>query len=93
EGFPLGLFPDRDYDEVPFQTEPGDLIVLYSDGIQDQPNPEKTDYGSTRLRPLLATLGHLPAQAVVDAIVADVDSFRGDEPVHDDQTLIVIRVK
>jgi sigma-B regulation protein RsbU (phosphoserine phosphatase) len=93
EGFPLGLFPDRDYDEVPFQTEPGDLIVLYSDGIQDQPNSEKTDYGSTRLRPLLATLGHLPAQAIVDAIVADVDNFRGDEPVHDDQTLIVIRVK
>lgn len=93
EGFPLGLFPDRDYDEVPFQTEPGDLIVLYSDGIQDQPNPEKADYGSTRLRPLLATLGHLPAQAVVDTIVADVDNFRDDEPVHDDQTLIVIRVK
>ena len=93
EGFPLGLFPDRDYDEVPFQTEPGDLIVLYSDGIQDQPNSEKTDYGSTRLRPLLATLGHLPAQAIVEAIVADVDNFRGDEPVHDDQTLIVIRVK
>lgn len=93
EGFPLGLFPNRAYDEVPFQTQPGDLIVLYSDGIQDQPNLDKQDYGSTRLRPLLATLGHLPAQAVVDAIVADVDQFRGDEPVHDDQTLIVIRVQ
>lgn len=93
EGFPLGLFPNRAYDEIPFQTEPGDLIVLYSDGIQDQPDLDKQDYGSTRLRPLLTGLGHLPAQAVVDAIVADVDQFRGDEPVHDDQTLIVIRVQ
>jgi len=93
EGFPLGLFPDKAYDDIFFQTEPRDLIVLYSDGIQDQPGLDGLDYGSTRLRPLLATLGHLPAQAVVDAIVADVDNFRGDEPVQDDQTLIVIRVK
>jgi sigma-B regulation protein RsbU (phosphoserine phosphatase) len=92
EGFPLGLFPKREYEEVPFQTQPRDLIILYSDGIQDQPNRNKQDYGSARLREFLPTVAHLPSRAITDAVFADLDAFRGDMPLHDDQTLITIRV-
>ncbi|HEY4086806.1 MAG TPA: GAF domain-containing protein, partial [Bryobacteraceae bacterium] len=35
EGVPLGLLPDRDYEEIVFQTMPGDLVVLFSDGVSD----------------------------------------------------------
>src|SRR5436190_18341526 len=38
EGVPLGLLEDRDYEEIQFQTQPGDTLVLYSDGIPDQLN-------------------------------------------------------
>jgi sigma-B regulation protein RsbU (phosphoserine phosphatase) len=93
EGFPLGLFPDRAYEETVFQTCPGDLLVFYSDGIQEQPGPAGQDYGAARLRPLVATLGQAPAKAVVEAIFADLDEFRKEEPIHDDQTLIAIRVQ
>ena len=93
EGFPLGLFPGRDYEEHVFQTEPGDLILLYSDGIQDQQNPEGKDYGAARLRAFLPTVSHLPTRQIVDAIFVDFDEFREGTRIQDDQTLIAIRVK
>lgn len=93
EGFPLGLFPDRAYEESPFVAERGDLIILYSDGIQDQLNPQKLDYGSARLRTFLPTVSALPAREIVDAVFNDFDKFRGEVPVQDDQTLIAIRVQ
>ena len=45
EGVPAGLLDDREYDEVIFDTKPGDVIVLHSDGITDQPNPKGVEYG------------------------------------------------
>jgi len=93
EGFPLGLFPGRIYEETEFQTHAGDLILFYSDGIQDQPNPEKKEYGHYRLREFLPSVAHLPARQIVDAIFADFDRYRGRERILDDQTLIAMRVK
>jgi phosphoserine phosphatase RsbU/P len=93
EGFPLGLFPGRDYDEHTFQTEPGDLILLYSDGIQDQQNAEGKDYGTARLRTFLPTVSSLPTRQIVEAIFVDFDHFRAGTRIQDDQTLIAIRVK
>ena len=93
EGFPLGLFPGREYDEHAFQTEPGDLVLLYSDGIQDQQDPQGKDYGSARLRTFLPTVSALPAKQIVDAIFADFDQFREGTRIQDDQTIIAIRVK
>ena len=49
EGVPLGLLEDREYEEVRLQTQPGDTIVLYSDGIPDQLNWRGEDYSRTRL--------------------------------------------
>ena len=48
-GVPAGLMDDREYEEVNFDTEPGDVIVLYSDGITDQPNAKEEEYGRHNL--------------------------------------------
>ena len=93
EGFPLGLFSGKEYDEHTFQAEAGDLILLYSDGIQDQQDPQGRDYGSARLRDFLPTVSSLPSKQIVDAIFADFDLFREGTRIQDDQTLIAIRVK
>jgi sigma-B regulation protein RsbU (phosphoserine phosphatase) len=93
EGFPLGLFPGRVYDSVSFQTEPGDLMLLCSDGILDQPNPEEIHYGEGRLAAFLPRVAHLDTQRIVDELLADVDAFRGSKRVHDDQTVLAIRIK
>ncbi|MBM3796262.1 MAG: GAF domain-containing protein [Acidobacteria bacterium] len=93
EGFPLGLFPGREYDEHVLQTEPGDLVLLYSDGIQDQQDPEGKDYGTARLRAFLPSVSGLPARQIVEAVLADLDVFRQGVRIQDDQTLIALRVK
>ena len=92
EGVPLGLLPDREYDKVTFQTEPGDLVVLYSDGITDQLNPEGEDYGRRRLLGLLKEACHGSPQSAIDAIFADLDAFTASGTVFDDQTIVVLKV-
>ena len=53
EGVPLGLLDAREYEEVVFQAQPGDAIVLYSDGITDHLNAAGTEYGQGRLAQIL----------------------------------------
>jgi len=61
EGVPLGLLDDREYEEVPFQAQSGDTLVLYSDGITDHLNAAGTEFGRGR-RFLPTTLAQmLPA--------------------------------
>lgn len=93
EGFPLGIFPNRDYEEVSFQTEPGDVILLYSDGILDQPNIRDEPYGEGRLTEFAPGLAGLAPQLIVERIFADLDEFRAGRRIHDDQTILAIRVK
>ena len=49
EGVPLGLLPDREYDEVVFQAQTGDLVVLFSDGVSDHLSATGEEYGRGRL--------------------------------------------
>jgi sigma-B regulation protein RsbU (phosphoserine phosphatase) len=93
EGVPLGLLPDRQYDKVVFQAQPGDLVVLYSDGITDQLNPAGEDYGRRRLVNLLKQSCHGSPQSVIDAIYADLDAFTQGGASFDDQSIVVLRVK
>jgi sigma-B regulation protein RsbU (phosphoserine phosphatase) len=93
EGVPLGLLDAREYDEVPFQTRSGDLVVLYSDGVQDQPDPAGREYGRGPLAHLLKELWRRSPREIVQAILEDLDRFRDTAEVADDQTLIVMKVK
>jgi len=92
EGVPLGLLPDIEHQEVALQARPGDLIVVHSDGIPDQMNPAGEEYGRKRLIRLLETVCNRPAQAVVDAIFADLEAFTDNAGTFDDQTLLVLKV-
>jgi sigma-B regulation protein RsbU (phosphoserine phosphatase) len=91
EGVPLGLLPAREYEEVRFPAEHGDLIVLYSDGIIDHQNAGGEDYGRGRLKELVKSVCHLPPQGIVDAIFAEMQRF--SLSAFDDQTLVVLKVK
>jgi len=92
EGIPAGLLDDREYDEVIFDTQPGDVILMHSDGITDQPNPKGDEYGGPRLARKLQKLCAKSPEVVADQILADLDHYKSDAPTHDDQTLVVVKV-
>ncbi len=91
EGIPLGLLENRDYDEVRFQAQSGDLVLLFSDGVSDHLNCDGLEYGRGRIAQMLRGSCRLPAKEIVDALFADLDAFNPDR--YDDQTLIAMRVK
>lgn len=91
EGVPIGLLEDQDYEQVEIKAQSGDLLLLYSDGIEDQ-LAELEDYGRKRLHKLfVASCGQAPKQ-IVDAIFQAQDTFRGSTPLTDDQTAIALKV-
>jgi sigma-B regulation protein RsbU (phosphoserine phosphatase) len=91
EGVPIGLLDDQEYDEIPFTAERNDLILFYSDGVEDQLS-DTEEYGRTRVETLLEKYQDKTPQHLVNAIFEDIDQFRGAIPLTDDQTLIALRV-
>lgn len=92
EGIPLGLLDDREYEELSFDARSGDLIVFYSDGIQDQVNAQEEEYGRSRLKEVLKQHCADTPRQLVTTMFEDLDHFREDTPIFDDQTLLVMRV-
>ena len=90
EGVPLGLLPDREYDEITFQARTGDLIVLFSDGVSDHLSPGGEEYGRGRLAQVVRRFADNTPAEVVAEIFRDLEEFNTDR--FDDQTLIVMRV-
>jgi sigma-B regulation protein RsbU (phosphoserine phosphatase) len=93
EGVPAGLLDNREYEEVIFDALPGDLLVLHSDGITDQPNPKGVEYGPGRLGQKLRKLCGKPPEVVATQILADLDAYQAGAPTFDDQTLVVLKVR
>jgi len=74
---------------VPFAS--GDTFVLHSDGIYETVNASGDEYGLDRLARIVAACDGT-AEEVRDAVLRDVESFRGNEPQEDDVTLVVVRI-
>ncbi len=91
EGVPLGLLPDREYDEVVFRAEPGDTIVLYSDGVSDHQSLSNQEFGRTRLANIVRKNCSSTPQALINTIFAELDRYNIVR--FDDQTVIVLQVK
>ena len=91
EGVPLGLLDSREYEEVSFQAEPADLLVLYSDGITDHMNRAGVEYGRGRLAQVVRGNCNRGTAEVISEIFRDMDQFA--QTAFDDQTLFVMKVR
>jgi len=90
EGVPLGLLDSREYEEVVFAAEPGDIIVLYSDGITDHLNETGLEFGKGRLAHVVKANCNKSAAALIAAIFEELDRFASK--AFDDQTVFVMKV-
>ena len=91
EGVPLGMLEDREYEEITFQAQSGDVIVLYSDGITDHMSPGGLEFGRGRLAMVVRSQCHQSAEGLIDAIFAEMDKF--STVAFDDQSIFVMKVK
>ncbi|MBD2578156.1 AAA family ATPase [Oscillatoria sp. FACHB-1406] len=92
-GFPLGLEEEiSDFVAAEsFILQPGDALVLYSDGITEAENGEGKLYGQQRLYDVVQEHRALAAAEIRDAIVANVRQYIGSHKVWDDITLVVVK--
>jgi len=92
-GFMLGMFARTPYSTGSLQLEPGDSLVLYTDGITEAVDTSDEQYGEERFGTCLqraAASGPVSAKDIVEAVTADVALFSGSAPQADDTTLLVI---
>jgi phosphoserine phosphatase RsbU/P len=90
-GTPLGLLPNVSYPRMIVKPKPGDLIVLYSDGISEATNPDGDELGRDRLMTVVRSLSPGSAESFGVQLVAAVNAFRGDRAPEDDETIIVLQ--
>ena len=74
------------------KLEPGDIVALYSDGVQDQLNPAGEEYGTGRLFGVLKKSCTLTPCEIVKAVFNDIDVHTAGGPMSDDQSLIAVKV-
>lgn len=91
EGFPIGMFPQAQYEEISLSMRPGDSVFFFSDGISDAENEAGEMFGD-RLKDAISRHRYLPAAEAVDAIFDELQEFQGDCERFDDETLIMLRV-
>jgi serine phosphatase RsbU (regulator of sigma subunit) len=89
-GLPLGVETDVPFTEKTLGISPGELLVLYSDGLTEAMNATNEIYGLQRLVQVVSTQG-TTAQSAVEAVVADVDSFCGPTPPRDDIFIVALQ--
>jgi sigma-B regulation protein RsbU (phosphoserine phosphatase) len=89
-GIPLGIFEDMTWEQRTVQLAPGDMLVLYTDGVTEAQNVQEAFFGKERLLEVARTNLGRPAQDVQEILIAEVHEFVGDAPQFDDITLMVI---
>ncbi|HEV2183140.1 MAG TPA: SpoIIE family protein phosphatase, partial [Candidatus Acidoferrales bacterium] len=72
-GFPVGMFDDSTYDELRLVLSPGDIVVLYSDGVTDTQNSGAQFYGWQRLSAAVSSQAGLSSAEIADQLLTNVD--------------------
>jgi sigma-B regulation protein RsbU (phosphoserine phosphatase) len=90
-GIVLSMMDSFPYDEEVVSLAPGDVLVLYSDGITESMNANEEMYGEDTLSAILHESCHLPAGDIIEKTISAVKHHAGPTPQSDDLTMIAIR--
>jgi phosphoserine phosphatase RsbU/P len=90
-GVICGLYEGAKYEAGNLRLEPGDGLLLYTDGVTEAFNEETAMFGDARLREILEAMADAPVEGVVKRLMAEVRSFVGFAPQSDDITVVAIR--
>ena len=91
-GLPLGLLAaGQPYQEIGQTLGPGDVAVLFSDGVTDAQNEAGDEFGEERLLDVLHAAVGCPMSVLLDRVFGAIDQFVGDAPQFDDITMLAVR--
>jgi sigma-B regulation protein RsbU (phosphoserine phosphatase) len=92
DGPVVGLLPTAPYTEQKIQLQPGDALVLYTDGISEAMNNSDEEWGEERMIAAAQSANDKTACALLETIFAAADGFTAGAPQHDDMTLLVLKL-
>ena len=95
EAYPLGIRPDTEYAAKDVSLQPGDYVVLHSDGFSEAANVETQLFGFDRTMEVIwqGCSQGLSPEGLIERLIGEVKAFTGDEPQGDDMTCVVVRVE
>ena len=95
EGMAIGMVPDELFSTIiadhnePFAA--GDVLVLYTDGLNEAPNDEGKEFSSARLADVVRTLHQRSVREINEGLLESIQRFVGETPQRDDFTLVTVR--
>jgi len=91
QGLPLGMFQENAYGETALRLDPGDLMVMYTDGISETADPSGEEFGAETLTRFLVERRAEPLLALDAKLIGELDRFSQGAPYMDDRTLLFLR--
>lgn len=92
-GPPLGILEEAEWEQAATVLSPGDVLVLYTDGVTEAEDEQGAFFGSDRLLEVVQANLDAPAasaQGILDAVIGGMRAFVGKAPRYDDTTLVVL---
>jgi sigma-B regulation protein RsbU (phosphoserine phosphatase) len=91
QGTVLGVLESIELEEREVTIEPGDILILYTDGVTEPINAQEDEFGEQRLIRTIASHHDKPCDELVEGIHTAVLDFVGDQPQFDDYTLVGLK--
>jgi sigma-B regulation protein RsbU (phosphoserine phosphatase) len=91
-GVPLGLMRNARYEYAQVSLAPGDLLVVFTDGLIEAENEKEEEFGEFRMLGILNSRSDMRAPEVLKDLMTSADRFVGTAPQHDDITCLVMRL-
>jgi sigma-B regulation protein RsbU (phosphoserine phosphatase) len=88
----IGLMEDCVYSQGSVVLEPGDILVAYTDGINEAMNATDEEWGEERLMNAVAANRRASARELIERLMVSADAFVAGAPQHDDMTFSIVRV-
>jgi hypothetical protein len=93
KGLPLGTYVVSDYEEKEYILEPNDILLMMTDGVTEMFNSNEEMYETNLIEKQIKEITHLPAQEIIDHLFKYAHEWRGNEPLHDDMTMLILKIK
>lgn len=90
-GLPLGIMSARPYQSGTASLAPGDLLLIFTDGLVEAENAQAQEFGEERMLPVMQSVDGVPAKEVLQRLLQSVDRYVGQTRQHDDITCLVVK--